>query len=382
VPALTSFRPLELRLAPEYRRCALYVAIGYVAIVALLVWFTIEEINNAPWSNTIIVLSIIGIGTLSLVALVTRFRIRIDEKGVWRRRFMRWDVWPWQAFEQGKVRHGKLGDQLTYPEKSWYRRTISASLLGKKDRAAFEAVVAHYLTLPPPPELPAKILIKHGIGRRLELSVDGVRLGKHDDKSTELIPWRDVFRVEIFRATHGRPDFATLNLHIAGKDKPVSLRKQNGAACWKGATAEEIALFVQTHVDESRIELTAYRGHPRNIAEVNRWMSILDNADKQLRTLRRASWWAFGIGVTGMTALILEPWNRPNPMNWGPDDWIHAAVVFTSFVVLNGLLLAMGLGVSYFKRREIGDYRAEVVGWREGLERPTTRPPHYDRDPK
>jgi hypothetical protein len=370
VPALTTFRALELRLAPEYRRCALYVAIGYVVLSGLLVWFTVGEINNVPWSNAIIVLSISGAVTLGLVAITTRYRIRIDEKGVWRRRFVHWDLWPWQAFEQGKVRHGKLGDQLTYPEKSWYWRTISASMLEKKDRTAFEAVVARYLT-PPPPELPARILITYGIGRRLELSADGVRLGKLINESTEVIPWREVLRVEIFRASHDRPDFATLNLHFGAKDKPVSLRKQNGSPCWKGASAEEIVQFVQTHVDDARIELTAFRGPPRNIAEVNRRLAILDKADEQLRKMRRASWYVYGIGVTAMTLLILEPWNRPNPLNWDQDDWIHAATVFASFAVLIGLLGAMALGVSYFKRREVGEYRAEVAGWKDQLERLT-----------
>src|SRR5262249_18503802 len=129
VSAATELRPLELRLAPEYRRCAVYAGVGFVLISANVVWQKWANVNCA-WVNTVIGLAVFGTAALFLLAVVFRYRIRIDEHGVWRRRFVRWDLWPWEAFEQGLVRHGKLGDQLIYPARGWYWRTISASLLG------------------------------------------------------------------------------------------------------------------------------------------------------------------------------------------------------------------------------------------------------------
>lgn len=367
MPALTGLRPLEIRLAPEYARCALYAAFGYLLIGGLVIWLKLEE-NDPSWTGPIVFFSIVGTGVAGLLALVTRYRIRIDEKGVWRRRFVHWDLWPWEAFEHGRVRHGKFGDQLTLYEKGRYWRTISASFLAKADRAAFEAVVARYRVPPPPPELPEKLVIKHGIGRRLELSADGVRLDKYGDDSPESFAWGDVSRVEILRNNHDRPDFFTLKLHLPDKDKPLTLTKQDGASRWTGASAEEIALFLRSHVDESRFEVTAFRGPPRDIAEADRRLALFDQADKQLNMMRTFGWYIFVIGVTVMTVFVLEPWNRPNPVNWNQDDWIHAAAVFGSFVVLFGMLSTMALGVAYFKRRDVREFRAELIKWRAQLE--------------
>jgi hypothetical protein len=301
------------------------------------------------------------------MSLILRYRIRIDEKGVWRRRFVHWDLWPWDAFEAGKIRHGKLGDQLTYPEKNWYWRTISASVLGKADRAAFEAVVAHYRTLPPPPELPDTLLIKHGIGRRLGFSAEGLRLEKHGEEPHS-VAWGEVVRVEIQRASHDRPDFATLNLHLANQSSPVCLRQRNGTSYWNGATGEEIVWFIQSYVDASRIEITALRGRPVDLAELSRRLALIDQGDGQLRKLRRIGWYMYVIGVTVMTAVVVEPWNRPNPLNWRQNEWIHTAITFAGFAVLLGLQVGMIFGVVYFKRRELREFRAELLKWKPELE--------------
>jgi hypothetical protein len=47
-------------------------------------------------------------------ALVYDRSIRVGKAGI-RRRLVRWDPWPWEAFVVGLVRHGKVGDRLTYP---------------------------------------------------------------------------------------------------------------------------------------------------------------------------------------------------------------------------------------------------------------------------
>src|SRR5262249_42270948 len=201
VSIATELRPLVLRLAPEYRRSAIYVVVGYVLLVALIVWKRWANVNNGPWVNTVIGLAVFGTATLFLLAVVFRYRIRIDEHGVWRRRFVRWDLWPWEVFEQGLVRHGKLGDQLTYPARGWYWRPIPASLLGEANRALYESIVARYRVPPPPPDVPDSLTLKLPFLATLDLSADGVRVTGHRGYDNKLISWKEVVRADVLRAS-------------------------------------------------------------------------------------------------------------------------------------------------------------------------------------
>src|SRR5262245_47489552 len=45
----SEFRPLELRLAPEYRRSAVYAALGVILITATLVALRQAQLNNGRW---------------------------------------------------------------------------------------------------------------------------------------------------------------------------------------------------------------------------------------------------------------------------------------------------------------------------------------------
>jgi hypothetical protein len=354
VSAATELRPLELRLAPEYRRSALYAAVGFVLLTALVVWKRGVNVNNGPWVNTVIGLAVFGTATLFLLAVVFRYRIRIDEHGVWRRRFVRWDLWPWEAFEQGLVRHGKLGDQLTYPARSWYWRTISASLLGDANRAVYEAVVARYRVPPPPPDLPETLTLKLPILATLELTADGIRVTGHRNYSDKLISWKEVVKADVLRASHDRPDFVTLELHLPGQAKPVRLTNQYGTANG-GVDPEVICLYLRERLADNRFQVTTLRGPPADDAEADRRLALFAEAEQKLRKAHRINWYLHGVGALFLSVLIAGPWNPPNPM-----DWVRAAAI----CVLMGLHGLLGTVLVYFRGRDLRRRREEVVRWR------------------
>jgi hypothetical protein len=361
------FRPLEMRLAPEHRRCASYIAIGYSLMVIVAIGLKLAEANDRSWPEVVVMLAAFGAALLVLVALLFRYRIRIDQHGVWRRRLVRWDLWPWEAFEQAKVRHGKGGDQLTYPEKPWYWRTISASVLAERDRAAYETVVRRYRVPPPPPSVPDMLDIKYGIRARLELSADGVRCRAHKHDDGESIPWPDVVRAELIRTTHDRPDFSTLELHLPGRPKPVRLTQQQGNPTWSGANAEVIALYLRQHLDSRRFQVTAQRGPPVDVAEADRRLTRLDESDRELRKLRAVTRYMMLVGTLVIAIITLEPWNRPNPANWGRVDWANAAFAVAGLVVIMALYGALIFGVVFYWSRELSRQRDEVLCWRAEL---------------
>jgi hypothetical protein len=355
---------LDLRLAPEYRRCAVYAALGITVALGLVVWMKNAGLNQRPWEEIAVGAAVFGGAAAGLLAVAFRYRLRIDARGIWRRRLIRWDLWPWEAFEAGLVRHGKLGDQFTYPAKGWYWRTISASVLSAADRAAFETAVARFRVPPPPPDLPAVVPVKYGLRSRLELSAEGVRLRAHRDDPGELIGWPDVVRAEVFRATHDRPDFSTLNLHLSGRPTPVRLRTSKGTPTWSGADAEVIALFLQRHLNDGRCEVTALRGPPADAAEADRRLVLMDESEQGLRRAGRYLGYMFVGGTLGLGVVMAEVWNRPNPLNWGWADWQVVGLAFVGAAAFLGLQLAMCVGIVYYQRRELRQNRDRVLGWR------------------
>jgi hypothetical protein len=333
-----------------------YVAVGALVVIGLLVWTKVCDQNPRSWEAIAVVITAVTLGAGGLLLVTFRYRLRIDARGLWRRRLVRWDLWPWEAFEGGRIKHGKYGDQLTNPDKGWYWRTISASVLGETDRAVFEAAVKHFRVPPPPPDLPGVVTLKLGMRTRLELSADGVRWAARPQDDGEFWPWPEVVKAEITRSTHDRPDFVTLNLHLPGSADPVQFMKRQGNQNWSGPDAEVIALFLRRHLPDDRFEVTALRGAPANLAEANRRLSQLDLQEQKLRTAFRAICWTVVVGVLVLTTALSDIWKRPNLLNWGPQDWAAVCV---------GLLLAAPyLAVVHFRRRDLRPQREELLLWR------------------
>src|SRR5262245_31875924 len=94
-PSVSSsdLQPFERGLAPGYRRSAVYGFIGFLLIATAGVWMKAEDPNRSSWVGTIIFLALCDAAVLALVVGAFRYRIVMDERGVWRRRFFRWDLW-------------------------------------------------------------------------------------------------------------------------------------------------------------------------------------------------------------------------------------------------------------------------------------------------
>jgi hypothetical protein len=363
VSSPSDFCPLELRLAPEYRRSAVYAALGVILITATLVELRLAQLNNGRWVDQIIFLSFFAVPAFVLLVLALRYRIRIDQHGVWRRRLVRWDLWPWEAFEQGRVRYGTLGDQLTFPEKPWYSRTISASLLGKAERAAYERAIAWYFVPPPLPEPPEAMTVQIGLGPELDLSADGIRFTKRLNEEARLVRWDDVERAEVVRSSRDRPDFAFLELHLPA---PIGLVRLKGRGFrMTGGEPEMIAPFLERHLGDARFQVTALRGPPADVAEADRRLARLEKGERDLRKGERTSRYVHAVAVALYSVLMLS--NRPNPANWGRADWLEAALWTGALAVLMTLHHLPMWGMSRFRGRELRREREEVRRWRAVL---------------
>src|SRR5262245_7110528 len=100
-------RPSQVfRPAPEYRRCGLYLL--FFDVVALALVITTKAVGDNPrsWEEVAAVWAVLAVPLVGLPVLIFRHALRVDDAGVWRRRFVRWDLWPWRAFAGGEIRDG------------------------------------------------------------------------------------------------------------------------------------------------------------------------------------------------------------------------------------------------------------------------------------
>src|SRR5579872_4077963 len=150
VPHETTSPGREFRLSAELRRCGLYWCVGSVLITATaacLALFGPARQQPAPNGGPSPVMGSIVAGVVTIgSALVlyvgnSRFRIRIDGRGISRRRLWRWELWPWAAFRDGQVEPGDTNDSFRSVIPGAPPRVLSIGSLDEESRRFIRAIV-------------------------------------------------------------------------------------------------------------------------------------------------------------------------------------------------------------------------------------------------
>jgi hypothetical protein len=320
--------PPLLRIKSEYRRVGIYLIVAYFLIVgaaAGLNWLGV----GGGWDRLAIIVPVLGLVCLALPVLIFRQRLRIDHAGVWRRRLFRWDLWPWDAFTSGQVRHGSMRDSYVYPGKPWWNRYLCLEFLEKRAREAVVRLLKDLWT-PPPIQLPETLTLRYGFRKWLFLSPDGLRLGHRSNAPGDQVVWSDVRQIRIRPLDHSRIDFHQLELELPELLKPIRLQVFKGSPSWRGADAEVIVQFLKRYVGCERIQMTAMAGPPLNSEEHDRRLAELNHTERRLRRLRRWGTLCLAFLQAGYVAYILVFGNLPaNRLGW---HWVQAvaggAVIF------------------------------------------------------
>ena len=58
-----------------------------------------------------------------------RYRLRIDSAGISRRRFWKWEDWPWEAFRSGQVQRGVTNSSYRWSQAGSRARTLNLEFL-------------------------------------------------------------------------------------------------------------------------------------------------------------------------------------------------------------------------------------------------------------
>jgi hypothetical protein len=311
--------PLRIvRIWSAYRRCLLYLAIGgwLCLLLAALV-------PRGPVDPVGALLSVLIAGVLPGIAwlIATTYLVRIDEQGIARRRLGFWTLWPWEDFQQGRVRlHEKDGWLINTGRPLWDRWWLSLSFFEPNEMKFIEELVRRQCPATPVSE-PAQLDVSEVeliqlFFRHLVITHDGCLF----KRSGKLILWSEVSSVRIERRRVKSQDCYELIIVAQGQKfrGPVNWFRQAGR--WLSPRQDEDELWLvqlQQLVPPEKFTYVRSHGELRSVEEGKYRL-------KNLADLTRAMGWFEVIGWGGMVASfiffgpkMLDWWNTPFlPLGW------------------------------------------------------------------
>lgn len=345
------------RMDPALRRTCLYLLAGAPAFVWLSAFLGAQGLRLRP-SGDVAFGVVWGVLALVLVVLTQRARVRVDDAGVWQRFLIRWDLWPWAAFTDGRVRRASPRSGLEFPTKRWpHRLLILPFLAGPGSEALVERIERLSPPAPPepPPALPETMTIRYALFKRLELSQHVLRVVRGRRDIGRFYTWSMVQQVRILRDTHACRDFRELEIDLPQLTRPIRLVVVNGSRSWRGPESEVLVHYLEQRLPPDRIELTARFGPPRTAAEADRMLVRLNRLDEELRS----AWWFTALSTAGSFLFL----TRPGFSDWDRIRWIAAGVLF---LLLAGFLVGLRAACADLRRR-YALQRDQLSAWRAEL---------------
>jgi hypothetical protein len=238
--------PYEFRAAREARRGAYYVLAAIPPLAAIGV--VVSRYCGLPDAEPIAYTMLLVVGSLAAL----RWKVRIDEHGISRRWFYRWDFWPWEDLASGRIekRHPYT---LLDPRRPWWRRRLALEFMAPAEiRRAMELVNARY-RLPDPPAIPEALDICYGFRRRALLDAKGICI--HERGEVRQYLWNEVIRCHVTRMDPLRRDFKRLELSLPGHEFEFTLFQNGMNPSWRGATAAVVDEFLKRCIAADRIDV-------------------------------------------------------------------------------------------------------------------------------
>ena len=332
------FRP-----APMWRRAAIYCLFG--CLVCIGVYDGMDPGGIGP-DRGVVAKTVISV-VLGLVATVPallawRSAIRIDAEGIWRRRLIEWDCWPWDAFLEGKIKDKSSQDSFVYPEKRWYWRYVYLEFLTEEDRKVLHEVIRG-VRHRPEIALPEQVTISFGFRRHASFTADAVQLWPGKQQPGPVIPWEEMSTIELSRIDHERRDFRELKFSAPAGTRPILLTFNNGSPIWSGADAELISAFLERHAPQGRLHVNAMGGPPLDLEEYDRRIAKNERSKAKLNLgnlLLRSS---LPFWILAAYSMVEEKAGK-NPLNWDLFGWLG----FLYFNGLFGMQLLVVWGAIFF----------------------------------
>ena len=169
------------------------------------------------------------------VAAVLRWRLRVDDRGIWRRRLIGWDLWPWEAFEEGRVVEGEdASSSYICREKPFWARKLSLGLLEEDVQEKLVRIIQCFFARPPGPPLPADLHIRFAFRKEALIAREGLLIRSRGEETR--YAWREVQVLRIRRRYRTRNDFSSLEMVLPDQTITFQVSHPNGQAArsWTG----------------------------------------------------------------------------------------------------------------------------------------------------
>jgi hypothetical protein len=237
---------------------------------------------------------------------VLRWRLRVDDKGLWRRRLVGWDLWPWEAFEQGRVQEAEdTSTSYVWSEKPFWARRLSLDLIEVDDREKLAGIIRRVFVRPAAPPLPVELQIRYAFRKEAFIARECLLIRNRGEDTR--YAWREVELLRIRRRYRDRQDFNSLELVVPGQSITLRVSHHHGQAArsWTGATGSTkptpavVAAVLERYVPGDRVRVISLGDPPQTIDEWQDRHSMLAKQGRDLRTLR----WIM-CGVSGVLASV------------------------------------------------------------------------------
>jgi hypothetical protein len=294
----------EFRLDPMYVRCGLYFTPSWILLGFVVIWVNGIRLNPPPGSEFLP----FGFWITSVLGLLPlHWRLRVDTRGISRRRFLRWDLWPWDDFAAERLKFG-YGDRcFVDPARPFWRRELSLAMLTKCD----SDVVWKWIALvwqPAETCVPEVLELRVGnfFKRAVRCDRSGIELGR--GTRAQRFTWNEVVSLEVDKLRHERADFRRLTLELPGTKLVFFRTLHNGVEgrSWSGAEPDVIPRYLLAQVPEERQLVLANLDDPITQRELEVRLTHARKESHDIR--RRVSCLAALLIVAAVGSAVMREW--------------------------------------------------------------------------
>jgi len=285
----------SLFVAREYQRAARLAIIGSVLILIVggYVGIVILDRNR-------VVMMFLGLFLLLFdIQMLRQFFpiVRVDQKGLWRRRFWGWDLWPWEAFASERIYRGSSRTNFVSLDRPFWRNRLNLELLDKSEaETLISRIVEHWKPLNQNLAI-ENAIIDYSWPWRLRIEFDPRGIQVLDRSGTRAYRWDELEQIEIWTFSLDHDGFLSIEMRFSDRVILVPRLKQQryfAHQYWSGSRSDEIAGIVRRFVEKERLQIWTLDGPARNQLEfdarIARFKNKLQMLEESGRIQRRVPW--------------------------------------------------------------------------------------------
>jgi hypothetical protein len=266
----------EFKLAPEYRRSALYMMVGSVLFTGVA-WWVESTVRRDSQYVVSIGCALLGVSMIWPLA----WRLELDGDGLARRRLWFFDRWNWEDFGNGQIQKG-FRFALDDRQRPWWRRKLDLEYLTDIDRSSVLAAINEHYRLTEPPDRLDELSIKYAFRKTVKFGRSSIQF--RDRGQPHDYRWADVRHLRLARLDALRRDFYELDLVLPDREIALRIRAgQHGSyPSWRGAPAEALNEFLLSHLPSDVVSIDIHGARPRHPIDIQRDLNHLKSDDRQL----------------------------------------------------------------------------------------------------